>query len=262
MGNADNTPMFDVSGIDGAGPIWHDLMLPAHPSTPPPFLRPTQIVETQICAPSGLLPTPECPRLRNERFIAGTAPTEADHLFQRIALDLATGLPATGATPPERQSSRVYWMLPPVYHDWMIGQNIAIAPPSATNNRNGPALDAAAPSDTDEPLVLANPASFTRYQIHPGLPDKNQRLELVGFAADGHLWENLRLVIDGAVVASATDAARLSLWWSLTLGTHQIWLEGEPEAGAAPIRSAMATITVDEFEPPGAAQVLVDEQNR
>ena len=262
VGNADNAPMFDVSGVDGAGPIWHDLMRLAHPRTPPPFVRPPQIVETQICAPSGMLPTPECPRLRNERFIAGTEPTDPDSQFQRITLDLATGLPATDATPPERQSSRVYWMLPPTYYDWMTGQNIAIAPPGVGNHANGPATDADSRTDTDLPLILVSPASFTRYQVHPGLPDENQRLELVGFVANGAPWESLHLVVDGTVVASATDAARLSQWWSLTLGTHQIWLEGEATRGAAPIRSSMATITVEEFEPPEAVHVLVDEENR
>ena len=37
VGNADNSPMVDVSGVDGAGPIWHDLMLLAHPHAPRPF---------------------------------------------------------------------------------------------------------------------------------------------------------------------------------------------------------------------------------
>ncbi len=58
VGNADNAPMLDVSGIDGAGPIWRDLMLAAHPHDPPPFEMPDGLVETTICSPSGLLPTP------------------------------------------------------------------------------------------------------------------------------------------------------------------------------------------------------------
>ncbi len=53
VGNADNSPMLDVSGIDGAGPIWHDLMLEAHDKTmggdPPPFTRPDDVVKLKIC---------------------------------------------------------------------------------------------------------------------------------------------------------------------------------------------------------------------
>ncbi len=57
VGNADNTPMLDVSGIDGAGPIWHDLMRAAHTEAPPAFARPDGLADVQICAPSGMLAT-------------------------------------------------------------------------------------------------------------------------------------------------------------------------------------------------------------
>ena len=74
VGNADNSPMVDVSGVDGAGPIWHDVMLLAHQAPPPAFIRPQNIVEREICAPSGMLPSRDCPRTRLERFIAGIEP--------------------------------------------------------------------------------------------------------------------------------------------------------------------------------------------
>jgi membrane carboxypeptidase/penicillin-binding protein PbpC len=93
VGNADNAPMLDVSGVDGAGPIWHDLMLLAHPTAPAGFVRPEGLVEMEICAPSGLLPTPECPRTRWEWFSAGTQPTQPDNQFQRIVLDAPRDCP-------------------------------------------------------------------------------------------------------------------------------------------------------------------------
>ncbi|MEZ4715340.1 MAG: hypothetical protein R2851_04525 [Caldilineaceae bacterium] len=62
VGNADNTPMLDVSGIDGAGPIWRDIMLAAHPVDPPGFTRPPNVTDVEICGPSGMLPTPACTR--------------------------------------------------------------------------------------------------------------------------------------------------------------------------------------------------------
>ncbi len=137
VGNADNSPMLDVSGVDGAGPIWHDLMLLAHTAPPPAFTRPAKIVETEICAASGMLPAPECPRKRWERFLAGTQPTQPDNQFQRLVIDRGTGQLATDATPADRRGERVYWLLPPEYHDWMIGQGIAIAPVNAAGNSGG-----------------------------------------------------------------------------------------------------------------------------
>jgi penicillin-binding protein 1C len=238
VGNADNAPMLDVSGVDGAGPIWRDIMLLAHPTAPAGFTRPDGLVETEICAPSGLLPTPECPRTRWEWFSAGTQPTQPDDQFQRIVLDSATGQPASAATPAERQVSRVFWRLPPAYHDWMVSQGIALAPTRTTAANAAPA----------GPLVLSAPASFTNYQLHPGTPPANQQLEVAGFTADG-AWHSLRLMSESGVLATASGAARLRAQWPLQAGQHRFWLEGEQTPGGPTQRSDVAQITVGSFAP-------------
>ena len=57
VGNADNTPMVDVIGITGAGPIWHDFMetalkpLPVEQFVPPPGL-----VQENVSDLTGLVP--------------------------------------------------------------------------------------------------------------------------------------------------------------------------------------------------------------
>ena len=257
VGNADNSPMVDVSGVDGAGPIWHDLMLLAHTAPPPAFTRPDKIVETEICAASGMLPAPECPRTRWERFLAGTQPTQPDNHFQRLVIDRGTGQLATDATPANRRAERVYWLLPPEYHDWMIGQGIAIAPVNAaavaTSQGATLATDPGAPVQAGaraQPagsLQLASPASFTAYQLHPGVPEESQRLEAVGYTTDGHAWHSLRLMLDGQAIAEQAGSARLQAWWPMTLGAHTIWLEGEREQGGETIRSQTAQIKVNPF---------------
>ncbi|MEZ4639349.1 MAG: transglycosylase domain-containing protein [Caldilineaceae bacterium] len=157
VGNADNQPMQGISGIDGAGPIWRDLMLTAHPDDPPAFRRPARLVATTICAASGLLPTPECPRTRQEIFIAGTQPTRPDDQFQRIAVDSATGLRATDATPTERIVERVYRVLGPEYADWMAAQGLPQPPPACPPGQRCD-VDAArlalATADSPQGLVL------------------------------------------------------------------------------------------------------------
>ncbi len=95
VGNADNTPMLDISGVDGAGPIWNDLMRAAHPAPPPAFARPATIVDEMVCAPSGLLPTPACPRVKRDLFIEGTQPSRLDDQFVTFAIDRETGQRAT-----------------------------------------------------------------------------------------------------------------------------------------------------------------------
>lgn len=251
VGNADNTPMLDVSGIDGAGPIWHDLMLAAHPQTPPPFTQPKAIVQVNICAPSGLLPTPNCPRTRAEHFIQGTEPTTLDNQFQTITIDLATGQRATPDTPRARQQERVYWLLPPEYTNWMIGQGIALAPIGAGQGAAGKGQGVGATSSPlathPTPLILASPTSNIAYEIHPGVPGDRQRIEVAGYSADGNPWVELRLVKDGAILARAEHATRISAWWVLQPGEHHFWLEGVQATGDAAKRSERAFVVVKHF---------------
>lgn len=241
VGNADNTPMLDVSGIDGAGPIWHDLMLEAHPSTPPAFVRPADIIEIPICAPSGLLPAPNCQRIRHERYIPGTEPTRTDDQFISVTVDQATGLAATDDTPAARRSERVYWMLSPEYHDWMVSQGIPIAPPT---HQASVAVDGSHIAPTG-PLILTAPTSNTAYQIHPGVPADRQRIEISGYVADGTSWAELRLMVDGVTVAEAQDATRLRAWWQFTPGNHIFWLEGKRTATADVERTTDALVIIE-----------------
>ncbi|MEZ4710001.1 MAG: transglycosylase domain-containing protein [Caldilineaceae bacterium] len=260
VGNADNTPMLDVSGIDGAGPIWRDLMLAAHAQTPPPFQRPDHIVELSICGPSGLLPTPACQQSRRERFIAGTEPTQPDNQFQTIAIDLATGRRADAATPANRRGQRTYWRLPPEYREWMLAQGIALAPPAPTpaqpaNIANS--TNAIAPA-VGQPLLLTAPTSNTAYQIHPGLPADRQRIELSGYAAGGEPWAELRLMKDGEQLWQGTNVSHIEGSWALTEGAHHFWLEGRRAADDEIVRSPPALVQVEPFNAV-SAQVAVGQ---
>lgn len=249
-GNADGAPMLDVSGVDGAGPIWRDLMLAAHADAPPSFARPDGLVNATVCAPSGLLPSPNCPRLRSELFLAGTVPTAVDDQFQHIAVDRLTGERATDETPLARRDERLFWLLPTAYHEWMSSRGVSIAPPEVR------AVSLAQQEDTanergaaGEPLRLTGPVPNSRYQLHPSLPVTNQRLTIGGFAADLSAWHALRLVHNGVILDEAQNATRLSTWWTLEPGAHRFWLEGERIANGPTQRSEAATVTVEAFAP-------------
>ncbi len=84
VGNADASAMQDVSGVDGAGPIWRDVMLAtAMTRTPSWPARPPGIVEARVCAPTGLLPGPDCPSPVRELFAEGTVPTSTEMYYVR-----------------------------------------------------------------------------------------------------------------------------------------------------------------------------------
>ena len=42
VGNSNNTPMQNVTGVTGAGPIWHEFMTVAHQGLPVDALRPAR----------------------------------------------------------------------------------------------------------------------------------------------------------------------------------------------------------------------------
>ena len=59
VGNADNTPMKGVSGISGAGPIWHDFMVSVLRDRPPlAFTQPDGLVRVEVCRGFGAAATP------------------------------------------------------------------------------------------------------------------------------------------------------------------------------------------------------------
>lgn len=86
VGNADGSPMTDVSGVEGAGPLWHDAMLAAALARPmSSFTRPAGLDDVTVCAPTGLLPGPFCPSPVREVFVRGTAPTTVERYYVRDA---------------------------------------------------------------------------------------------------------------------------------------------------------------------------------
>ena len=94
VGNNDNSPMnpYLVSGITGAAPIWHKLMVQALKGKPDIWPKqPDGIVGAQICTISGLLPGDSGCTTRFEYFIKGTVPIQSENLKQTVVIDKDTG---------------------------------------------------------------------------------------------------------------------------------------------------------------------------
>ncbi|HVZ58673.1 MAG TPA: transglycosylase domain-containing protein, partial [Patescibacteria group bacterium] len=84
VGNNDNSPMNQAlaSGITGAAPIWHDLMVMALKGKPDEqFKQPSNVIALQIDPLAGGLPRDGQPS-RSEYFIKGTEPTTVSPIYQ------------------------------------------------------------------------------------------------------------------------------------------------------------------------------------
>ena len=238
-GNADNEPMRDVSGIDGAAPIWHEFVGAALKGQPAGrFFRPAGLVEVEVCAQSGLLPERDCPHLVTELFIEGTEPTEHCTMHQRFALDRATGLRATAGTPADRITERVYTILPPQAQEWARRQGIPEPPPALDPGLQIAKLDPPvrnAESRIEERLVMSSPDPGAIFRLDPTLPREAQRIEVAarpGATRPGAAVSlvEVTLLVDGLPLARLGTPPYTALWL-LEPGLHLFSAEGQTSNG-------------------------------
>ncbi|MGQ0604955.1 MAG: penicillin-binding transpeptidase domain-containing protein, partial [Anaerolineales bacterium] len=207
VGNADNSPMVNLSGVSGAGPIWHDFMREALAGKPESaFVVPPGLTRAEVCVPSGLLPTPLCPRTRTEWFIEGTTPAQADTLYQHVEIDARTGQPADAATPPEARVAQVALVLPPAAREWAIQAGI-------------PQLVAGQVASSEWQVRIASPDPQTIYQISPRLPRENQRVPFRIISAYPISTVTFLLNDESAGTANASP---FEFWWPLEPGSFQL----------------------------------------
>ena len=210
VGNANNEPMVNVSGVSGAGPIWNAFMRDVLKGQPElSFDRPDGVSQTEVCSVSGLLPTPLCPQRRMEWFIDGTAPTKTDDIWQKFTIDRLTGALATDQTPPERRIDKVYEVLPQEARDWGIRHGIELPPvPLTTLNvaqQNG--------------LHLLSPDPYTVYQLSPLLPFDAQKIKLT--AAVTNNTTAVTYYLDNQPIGSV-NGDPWAVWWALIPGKHTV----------------------------------------
>jgi 1A family penicillin-binding protein len=249
VGNADNQPMERVSGVTGAGPIWHDFMQAALKGQPErDFTRPAGLIDVDVCATSGLLPTKYCPFTKREVFIAGTQPTQPDNLYQPIKIDVATGLPATADTPQERIDTKVYLMLPAEAREWardngvpqLAMTNTAPLPGSAgdqltmTNGQSAMSSQAA--------VRITRPDNGTIYRVTPQTPIETQQIPVQAIVADNIRLQRLMIYVDDRLIGEFTSSPARA-WWTLQLGTHTIKAQVVDDQGKI-IESTSVSIVV------------------
>ncbi|MCB0044118.1 MAG: transglycosylase domain-containing protein [Caldilineaceae bacterium] len=159
VGNADNSPMVNVSGVSGAGPIWHEFMTAALANQPLlAFEPPAGVTRFEVCADTGTAPSDVCPEKR-ERFFAQDRPplpSEQD-LWQRVRLDRTTGQYATEFTPPGDVEERVFKVYPDAYRTWAEEHGIPQPPPGYQRPTAQPSRQPNQPGDEAVQAVIREP---------------------------------------------------------------------------------------------------------
>lgn len=267
VGNADNEPMHNVSGITGAAPIWHDFMEEVLRGKPVlDFEEPAGLLRQEICADSGLLPlmmTSEatadggaaspirCPKTISEIFIEGTKPKEYDDWHVRMCIDGRNGLLAGSACPEEYVLLRDYTLYPPEAQEWAWSRGVP-QPPTTYSPLCPPenlvALGdfTAAPLDPSpqpkECLILSSPHQGGIYSITKGMPLEHQRIKVALYAACDAQVKTVAMLLDGKPFAQLT-APPFETFWTLSPGTHSFSATALDAAGKA-LSSNEVSITV------------------
>jgi penicillin-binding protein 1C len=205
VGNADGSPMAEVSGVDGAGPIWRDVMMAAGLGRPGGgFVRPPGIVEVTVCTPTGLLPGPDCPAPSRELVEAGTEPTATEHYYGR-------GAGGVLAIEPPAEASA-----------WAVDAGFTLIGGSGSGQRDA--------------VRIVTPPSGSIFVIAPELAE--QRIAPRVLTGAGVL--RLRFDVDGRVISEG-GAADLSVSWPLEPGAHTLTVMATLLDG----RSVSATATYE-----------------
>lgn len=175
VGNADRTPMLNITGLSGAGPIWHNFMERAHEGRPiRDFVRPPTIIELEVCADSGTLPSQVCPMRRKEIFYQDQPPLGPEHdIHQLIEIDLNSGLRANEFCRANIEE-RYYRVYPADGREWAIEQGIE-QPPNDYCPSSKIVADISRPLDGSTVRGVtalegsAAAAHFSHYQIEFGV---------------------------------------------------------------------------------------------
>ena len=208
VGNFDGSPMVRSSGVTGAGPLFREVMIAAMDGrTVRPLVVKSGLVEVEVCALSGALPSADCPHRRRELFATDREPHERCSMHETLAIDPHTGLRAGPACHDAER--RLFERYPREFVAWATEAGRPLAPE---------AFSARCPGDLatiDASPSIAFPTNGAHFRLDPG--SSKQEIVLAARSAPGH---SVRFLVDGRLVGSAPAPFRVA--WALERGTHRV----------------------------------------
>lgn len=201
VGNFDRRPLIGSSGVTGAAPIFHAIMLAAVGRAGAPLPDPQvsaslaaaeRTTRRTVCALSGLLATPACPR-QVEEWTADEGPAFPCHWHR-----------------PTPDGVSVDW--PPAYRAWAAAERLS-------DESTRPAARALGASEPPEPnrLRVVTPPDGAVYLLDPTL---RREFQTIGLLGAGPQAATLEWQVDGRAVG--TSGADVALDWPLEPGRHLI----------------------------------------
>jgi penicillin-binding protein 1C len=223
VGNFDGSSMDHVSGITGAGPLFHEVMVAAmgsreklplaiDASAPPDALE-----RVEICTLSGARVTPACPTHVFEWFTHDEAASLGfDEMHERVDIDPHNGLRAGHAASATcERVTRTFERFPPRYASWATAANRTLAPDEFSPDCPPDASDTVTGGGA---LAIRYPLDDAKFVIDPDRAKGTQVLAVSVVAPTS--TAEVSLLVDGSEV----DRKRTpyTLRWPLAPGDHDL----------------------------------------
>jgi penicillin-binding protein 1C len=210
VGNFDRSPLQNSSGVTGAGPIFHDVMMAAVERARGPvpldddmpiLAAPLDVRRVELCAVSGLAPTGACPTRVTE-----WAPAEAPLARCTWHIPTASG-PVT------------IW--PEAFRLWAhtAGATTFLPAPDSIDAAQSARIIEAMSGPRASELTIVQPLGGAVYLFDPTLRPEFQALAFRARGSGGAL----RWSVDGVDVGNATEPGAVR--WPLARGAHVVTVE-------------------------------------
>ena len=112
VGNFDGEGNPAFVGVKAAAPLFFEIVDAIKAGDPrltePVISQPHNLAKIEVCAASGDLPNPECPRRTQTWFIPGTSPIKMSTVHRKLMIDNVTGLISCPPYDPQRSHAEAY----------------------------------------------------------------------------------------------------------------------------------------------------------
>jgi membrane peptidoglycan carboxypeptidase len=150
----DTSPSFQqkLEPLMAAG-IWHAMIKQTLQEAPSAgWQQPEGVTSIQVCIPSGMLPSQDCPATSDEVFLIGNEPTLPDTLYEMIKVNRETGQRATVFTDPASIDEQLFINVPSKARQWALEAGLPVAPSG---------YDAIPVAQTNPNVQISSPAIFS-----------------------------------------------------------------------------------------------------
>ena len=215
VGNFDGSAMAGVSGVAGAGPLLHDLVVAAirRIPAPAPLVSDAGTEVVDVCPLSGHRATAACPHHRQERVLVGSIDGASCEVHVRARIDRDDGSLA-GPDCLDRVDERVLEDHDPRFRAWADAAGRPVVPRSVSRR-----CPRGVASSRSGELRVSFPTDGAVFVRDGALGDRREAIAIRVAASSG--TRGVRIIVDG--VSHALHGSRLL--WPLEPGSHSVVAE-------------------------------------